>query len=67
MAGRLRDTLSRRYRNRRRQHEQTRSDPRADRRFVRALLRAWRCDATRSRSVAVQFAYEISMQTTNHG
>ena len=46
MAGRLRDTLSRRYRNRRQQHEQTRS-ARARGPPVRAgSLRTWRCDAT---------------------
>ena len=46
MAGRLRDTLSRRYRNRRPPHEQTHSALARGPPFVRALLRAWRFDAT---------------------
>ena len=42
MAGRLRDTLSRRYRNPRRQHDSARggrASPRADRRCARSLAR----------------------------
>ena len=66
MAGRLRDTLSRRYRNRRPQHEQTRSArPRT------AGSCGLSCEpegATRRQPVGRStFAYEISMQTTTHG
>ena len=67
MAGKLRDTLSRRYRNRRPQHEQTRS-ARARGPPVRAgFLASLEVRRYGSRSVAVRTPSEVSMQTTTHG